>query len=123
MGIGLCTVKYSPKKKGSDPRGRQGAQARGALVFGSLHRILHNLLKRRKVVQIPFSAFRRDTADGLRPVAIMAFHDLDHLVCFQHAQMSAQIAIRQRAQLLQIVEIRPLGFATRDVSTLRRARS
>lgn len=39
----------------------------------------------------------------------MAFQYLDHFSLFQNTQMAAQVAIRQRTELFEIVERQPFG--------------
>ena len=54
------------------------------------------------------SAPSRNAAHRQRPVPSMPLHNLHHLCPLQHPQMPAQVAVRQRAQLLQIAKRQPL---------------
>ncbi len=76
----------------------------GRLFFASLRRIFHYLFKRREVFKVPFSPDRRDTADSLWTVAVMALHNLNHPFSLQNSQMPAQISVGQRTQFFQIIE-------------------
>ena len=62
------------------------------------------MLKCLQIFQVPLATRGRNAADRQRPIAIMSPGNLHHRRLFQHAEMPAEITIRKRAKLLEIVE-------------------
>src|SRR4051812_36614008 len=69
--------------------------------FGSIE---HNLLQGFEVFNESFATRRGDTAYGLGTIAVLPFEDFDHPGFFEHLEMAAQVAVSERAQLLQVDE-------------------
>src|SRR5258708_16980664 len=98
-------------------------QTRRGPFSGYFLRIPHHLLERGKILDIPHTARRRNSAYSQRAIAVMFLDDLDHFSFFQYAQMPIQITVRKSAKLFEIAERQPFRIRNQDVSTLRRARS
>src|ERR1700722_17832137 len=67
-------------------------------------RIQQHLLEYRQILDIALASQGRNAAKRLRPVVLDALRDGDELCFFEHLQMSVEIAVGQRAQLLQVAE-------------------
>src|ERR1700735_846760 len=63
-----------------------------------------HLLEHLEVFQISAAPEGRDLAERLRTSAIVPLGDGHELRLFQHLQMAIQVAVRQRAILLQLAE-------------------
>src|ERR1700677_2637368 len=98
------------KKCLSLPRGHPAWQLISGFFLSYFRRIQNYLFERRKVFKIAFAARRSDATERLRTIAIMSFHDLHDLLPLQHAQMPAQVAVGERAQLLEIAEGQSFGI-------------
>src|ERR1022692_2402671 len=70
----------------------------------------HPWLQSRKVVNVSLAARRRYAAEGLRSTLLRVFHDRDQLGLLKNLQVPAQIAVRKRAESLQIHERQTSGM-------------
>ena len=86
-------------------RGQPGAHETGSgLVFGSVSCVAHDLFKSGEVFEIAFAARGRNAADGERAIAFVALGDFDHAGMFEHAEMAAEVAVSERAELFEVAE-------------------
>ena len=73
-------------------------------------RVAHHLLEHLEIFEIALPPGRRDAADGLRAVVVVALLDRDQPRFLQHLQMTREIAVGQAAHLLQVAEHEALGM-------------
>src|SRR5713101_6907622 len=105
----LCIIKFLPKKNLSGRR-EPRRQTPHRFVLAGRGRVTHNLLQHLDVFEIAAAPEGRDPAHRLWPVVVETLRDLHHPRFLQNLQMPAQVAVAQRAQLLQVVETQPLGM-------------
>src|SRR6201998_2292283 len=99
------------KQKKSGPRGGEVLEQGGYGWFGlgAACGVSDYLFKCGEVFEVAFAAGRGDAACGLRAIAVVAAHDFDHFCFFENAEMSAEIAVSECAELLEIVEGEAFG--------------
>src|SRR5258706_12352655 len=82
----------------------------GVLLACSPGRVADQWLKAREIIEKAATAdFCKPTA-GMRAVALVALGDFDQSCFLQHLKMTAEIAIGQSAQLLEVGEGQPPGM-------------
>src|SRR5882724_10403153 len=72
--------------------------------FGGAGGIAHHLLQHLEIIEIALAALRRDPADRLRPVAVVALLDCDQASLLEHLQVAGEIAVGEAAHLLERAE-------------------
>src|SRR6266481_7977195 len=80
----------------TEPRGGGFVLARGP------GRVTDQPLEHGQVVEKAAAAAFREATTGVRPVALIAFGDVDEACFLQHLKMTAEIAVGQPAELLQV---------------------
>src|ERR1700676_5309953 len=101
----LCIIKSPGKiKRSGEPeapraqgacgarRTRLGGTRLGGTGQGGAGRVLHHLLQHLEIIEIAPASLRRDPADGLRPVMVVALLDRDETGFLEHLQVTAEIA-------------------------------
>src|SRR5262245_6547709 len=83
---------------------------RGVFLAGGLRRVTNQPLKHGQIVEKAAAANFRKAAARVRPVALVAFGDLDQPGFLEHLQMTAEIAVGESAELLEISESQSLGM-------------
>src|SRR5215831_8536384 len=101
----LCTAKYAVKIFLSSRRSQTIEQTGdSSICFAGDSSVAHYLLQRLEVFEIALAARCSNAADRLRAVAVIAANNLHHACLFKNAEVAAEVSIRKRAKLLEIVE-------------------
>src|SRR5262245_26864447 len=101
----LCITKLPHKNfSGRRPSLREAPTRTGGFGARGARSIAHYALQHRQVVEEPPAPGRRQPAGRQRPVVAESFRDLYQTRLFEDAQMAAQIAVGQLAELLQRAE-------------------
>src|SRR5882672_9803321 len=105
----LCITKYPDKKGGAVSGGPhpQTSGMRPGSVAGA-GGVADNAIENLDVLEEAPAARRRHAAGRQRSLALERLDDFDHLRFLKHLQVTAQIAVGQPAQLLQIGECQAL---------------
>src|SRR5215467_10688955 len=106
----LCITK-SPCKK-TLLSGAKDAEPRigGVFLAGSLGRIADEAFEHGEIFEKAAAAVLGQAATGMRSIALVAFGDLDQAGFLQHLEVSAEIAVGETAELLEIGESQPFGM-------------
>src|ERR1700674_732416 len=82
----------------------------GFVLARGLGRVTDQPLEHGQIVEKAAAAAFRQAATGMRPVSLIALGDVDEAGFLQHLKMTAEIAVRQPAELLQVGESQSLGM-------------
>src|ERR1700682_5978963 len=81
----------------------------GFVLAGGPGRVTDQPLEHGQIVEKAAAAAFRQATTGMRPVARIALGDIDEACFLQHLKMTAEIAVGQPAELLQVGESQSLG--------------
>src|SRR5579863_5895368 len=98
----LCIVKFLAQKKLSPRRRQILHRICRHFALGAARCVLHHLLQRFEIVEIALAPVRGNAAHRQRTIFLRALHNLNQVRALQHLQVPAQVAVGQRAKLLQV---------------------
>src|SRR6266852_3718501 len=101
-----CFALQSFLSKKGRRSGRKNAELACAGVFlaCSPGRVADQPLQHGEIIEKAAAADLRQATTGMRPVALVALGDFDQSGFLEHLKMTAEIAIGQSAELLEIAE-------------------
>src|SRR2546426_7025292 len=105
----LCIAKSLPKKFSRRREALHQTPARSRVGAGGGRCIGDHGLEDREIVEEAPAPRGREPAGRLRAMVAEALRDLDQAGLLEDAQMAAQVAVGQAAELLQVAEGEPLG--------------
>jgi hypothetical protein len=76
----------------------------GGVWLGAIGGVTNDLFEGCEVFEVAFSSGSADAADGLGPIAIVAANYLNHFGFLKNAEVAAEIAVSEGAELLEIVK-------------------
>src|SRR5712675_2455722 len=87
-----------------DHKPSAASRGRAAPAILNIWPCLNDLFKHGQIFKIAGAALPRDAADGLWSIAIETFGNLDQAGILENLEVTAEIAVGQAAQLLEIAE-------------------